>query len=309
MGDDVVMKDENKTLEQGEKQKLCFTVTGLGAKPLRVRCSKKVLLFMSIVIVAGLGYGVKQIYDMQLERRELSVYRQQYAQQTEKLNLLLEENEKTQKNLSEMAQLEDMVRRRLEKDGEQVSRGNIDRASQEADLKGQGGVGKPTMNNLDALIVQNKLTEERLAYKRENLRNMLVQISQRTASPDFWPTTARTLSSVFGYRQDPFGSGGDYHPGIDIANDYGAPVFAAGNGYVEQAGYNGGYGRYIKLNHGNGEESAYGHMSALVVSAGMQVKKGDVIGYVGSSGYSTGPHLHYEFLVNGDFVDPLAILK
>lgn len=78
---------------------------------------------------------------------------------------------------------------------------------------------------------------------------------------------------------------------------------------VEQAGLNGGYGRYVRIDHGNGYKTAYGHMSGLAVAAGQQVIKGEIIGFVGSSGYSTGPHLHYEVLVDGSYVDPSYVLK
>ena len=89
----------------------------------------------------------------------------------------------------------------------------------------------------------------------------------------------------------------------------GTPIFAAGNGMVEKAGFEGGYGKYIRIRHANGYETAYGHMSAFArgMEPGKRVRQGQVIGYVGSTGLSTGAHLHYEIMINGRFVDPMKI--
>ena len=93
------------------------------------------------------------------------------------------------------------------------------------------------------------------------------------------------------------------------AVESGTPVYAAAMGTVEIAGWNGGYGQFVKIRHGNGYESAYGHMSGIAVTTGQQVRKGEIIGFVGSTGYSTGPHLHFEVFVDGENIDPLYMLK
>jgi murein DD-endopeptidase MepM/ murein hydrolase activator NlpD len=89
----------------------------------------------------------------------------------------------------------------------------------------------------------------------------------------------------------------------------GTPIFAAGNGIIEKVGPEGGYGKYIRIRHANGYETAYGHMSAFArgMEPGKRVRQGQVIGYVGSTGLSTGAHLHYEIMINGRFVDPMKI--
>src|SRR6202000_229197 len=96
-------------------------------------------------------------------------------------------------------------------------------------------------------------------------------------------------------------------PGVDWATAYGTPIFASGNGTVEAAGWEGGYGKYVKLKHNNGYETGYGHMSAFAkgLEVGKQVRQGQVIGFVGSTGASTGAHVHYEILVNGRVVERL----
>ena len=100
-----------------------------------------------------------------------------------------------------------------------------------------------------------------------------------------------------------------FHPGVDIAAAYGTPIHAAAAGIVEMAGWNGGYGQYVKLKHGDGYETAYGHMSAIAATAGQQVQKGDVIGFVGSTGASTGPHVHFEVLTDGEQTNPLQYVQ
>jgi murein DD-endopeptidase MepM/ murein hydrolase activator NlpD len=99
------------------------------------------------------------------------------------------------------------------------------------------------------------------------------------------------------------------HTGVDWATPYGTPIFASGNGVVEKVGWEGGYGKYVRLKHNNGYETAYGHMSAYAkgMEPGKRVRQGQVIGFVGSTGMSTGAHVHYEILVNGRFVDPMRI--
>ncbi len=122
--------------------------------------------------------------------------------------------------------------------------------------------------------------------------------------PSIWPTTGE-VTSPYGLRW----GGTDFHPGIDIANDMGTPIVATADGVVEYAGWNsGGYGNMVDINHGNGLMTRYGHASQVVVSTGQQVKRGQLIAYMGSTGFSTGPHVHYEVHVNGNRVNPISYL-
>lgn len=115
------------------------------------------------------------------------------------------------------------------------------------------------------------------------------------------------LTSGYGVRFHPILGFAKMHKGIDIGAPYGAPIRAASDGIVAFAGRNGGYGNFVKLNHGGGLASGYGHMSRIAVSPGARVSQGQVIGYVGSTGLSTGPHLHYELWRNGDAINPRSI--
>jgi len=123
------------------------------------------------------------------------------------------------------------------------------------------------------------------------------------------PVAEGNMTSGFGGRNHPLLGYEKMHTGVDWASSTGTPVFAAGNGVIDKIGWEGGYGKYIRIRHANGYETAYGHMSAFArnMEAGKKVRQGQVIGYVGSTGLSTGAHLHYEILINGRFVDPMKI--
>jgi murein DD-endopeptidase MepM/ murein hydrolase activator NlpD len=123
------------------------------------------------------------------------------------------------------------------------------------------------------------------------------------------PVNDAIMRSGFGGRRHPILGYVKMHTGVDWATAYGTPIFASGNGVLEKVGPEGGYGKYIRIKHNNGYETAYGHMSAFAkgMEIGKRVRQGQVIGFVGSTGQSTGPHVHYEILVNGRFVDPMRI--
>lgn len=123
------------------------------------------------------------------------------------------------------------------------------------------------------------------------------------------PIAQAVMRSGFGLRRHPILGYSKMHTGVDWSAPRGTPIYAAGSGVVELAERNGGYGNQIRIQHANGYETAYGHMSGFVkgVKEGMRVRQGQLIGYVGSTGLSTGPHLHYEVLVNGRFVNPMRI--
>ncbi len=127
-------------------------------------------------------------------------------------------------------------------------------------------------------------------------------------APTLWPVQGRVTSS-FGEREDPFNGEGAFHTGIDIATALGDAVRATADGTVVKADMGTGYGREVILDHGQGVETLYAHLSGYAVTAGQEVHRGDVIGYVGSSGRSTGPHLHYEVRIHDTPVNPHKYLR
>ncbi len=129
-----------------------------------------------------------------------------------------------------------------------------------------------------------------------------------STAPTLWPVEGHVTSS-FGERIDPFNGEGAFHSGVDISIAYGTPIVAPADGTVEFADFMSGYGRMVKVNHGNGLTTRYGHMSAFAVVAGQKVRRGQVIGYVGASGRVTSPHLHYEVRIHETPVNPYKYLR
>jgi murein DD-endopeptidase MepM/ murein hydrolase activator NlpD len=159
--------------------------------------------------------------------------------------------------------------------------------------------------SLEALIRQR---QAELEAEREAARRAAGIVGPENAPGVLsWPV-AGTITSPFGYRRSPFGGGMEFHQGLDIAAPMGTTVQAASGGTVISAGWYGGYGNYILIDHGGGMATGYGHLSQIFVSAGQQVQKGQAIGAVGSTGMSTGPHLHFEVRMQGKPTDPAAYL-
>jgi len=130
-------------------------------------------------------------------------------------------------------------------------------------------------------------------------------------APSLWPVMGR-VSSSFGERIDPMGAEGgegEFHRGIDIAAPVGTPIHATADGVVARAGWGTGYGREVVLNHGRGITTLYAHMEAIAVLPGETVSRGQVIGYVGVSGHTTGPHVHYEVRIRGIAVNPYRYMR
>jgi len=128
------------------------------------------------------------------------------------------------------------------------------------------------------------------------------------SAPNLWPVEGQVTGS-FGERIDPFNGEGAFHSGVDIGSSYGHPIVAPADGIVTMTDTMGGYGKTIMISHGNGISTRYGHLSGFAVTAGQHVQRGEVIGYVGESGRSTGPHLHYEVRINDTPVNPYKYLR
>jgi len=126
--------------------------------------------------------------------------------------------------------------------------------------------------------------------------------------PYGWVVKGGHFTSFFGPRISPFGYTRDFHAGVDLADRIGTPIYAAADGYIETASYGGGYGLHVRINHKFGYLTLYGHMSSVTVRSGQYVYKGQMIGRIGNTGRTTGPHLHYEVRYDGRPIDPLPFL-
>jgi murein DD-endopeptidase MepM/ murein hydrolase activator NlpD len=130
----------------------------------------------------------------------------------------------------------------------------------------------------------------------------------QVAIPSINPVEAMAFSSGFGSRKAPTRGASRNHKGIDLRGPVGTPIYATADGIVGRAQWVRGYGKYVELEHGNAIETRYAHMSALNVYPGQRVRKGEILGFMGSTGYSTGSHLHYEVRIGGEAVNPTSFL-
>lgn len=184
---------------------------------------------------------------------------------------------------------------------------------------GIGGTSEMSTVNLDEL--GKKTQKEQLEQMSQELDSLKSEAARQesgmkrlaeyfehrnsilSSTPNIWPVRG-FITSEFGKRTSPIYGTQQFHQGLDIANAIGTPVVAPANGTVSETGYNSGYGHYIMIQHGYGMVTLYGHLSKVVVHDGQRVKKGELIGNVGNTGSSTGPHLHYEVRINGVPTNP-----
>ncbi len=162
---------------------------------------------------------------------------------------------------------------------------------------------KDAVETLKEVIPDQEMSLNKLIGLMQEKNEVLLAI------PSIYPTYGY-ITSKFGYRIDPVYGGSEFHTGIDIANSYFSPIYATADGVVTYSGYkSNGYGYQTIVNHGNGYETFYGHSSRVVAEAGDYVKKGQIIAYVGSTGKSTGPHVHYEVRLYGKTTNPEKYLN
>ncbi|MFH1700474.1 MAG: M23 family metallopeptidase [Candidatus Zixiibacteriota bacterium] len=189
---------------------------------------------------------------------------------------------------------------------------------EEARMLGVGGPEDPALNNFteataEALKVSADVDELlRLAkFERERYREVYEILDNKrdllNHTPSIMPTRGH-FSSGYGTRNDPFTGLKEFHPGLDISNGNGTPIYATANGKISAVRINGGLGKMISIDHGYGFKTRYGHMSDYKVKVGQRVKRGEIIGLMGSTGYTTGPHLHYEVIKNGKHINPYKFI-
>ena len=236
-------------------------------------------------------------YDKDLEQEYIEA-RETVEEVKAEYEATQEENEKTKGELEEKkAALEVQIEEAnqvivaLEADMEEAEKQYDAKLAEEQALRSQ----------VDTLIKQ---LEEQQKQQQQQNPGVIIPSGSGTF---MWPLpSSHYISSPFGYRIHPISGKKKLHAGTDIGGTQGAPILAADSGTVVLAAYNGGYGNCVSISHGGGNSTLYGHMSAIAVSAGQAVNKGDVIGYVGSTGYSTGPHLHFEVKIGGQLCDPMS---
>jgi murein DD-endopeptidase MepM/ murein hydrolase activator NlpD len=261
-----------------------------------------------VLAIAATGFFVNYRYTVNIanaEKTELLRLREVTGNQYAQLEQLAKKTASLQEDVGRLNMLDAEIRRMVDVEAAPVSRSG----GRSARYNGQGGaVAEPNVEQLNSLVEDLNSTVKVRERSLAELKQKITQHNARQAvTPSIWPTGG-DVTSRFGWRSSPFGWGSDWHPGIDIANDHGTPIMATANGQVIMSGWFGGYGKCVQVDHGNGIVTLYGHNSQNVVDVGSIVKKGEVIAYMGSTGASTGSHVHYEIRVNGTAVNPANFL-
>jgi murein DD-endopeptidase MepM/ murein hydrolase activator NlpD len=249
---------------------------------------KSIKIFVGLLVLLG-GCTAYGFYGLLQQARHIRIEMENQQ--------LRAENERQQMELNELntrvEAVEDTSRRLAEKSGV-VQNGTV--------FPSTGGPAVPLdADGLAALEAKmNRLEVEMRAHE--------ALLRERGYSPTLWPV-AGTLESGFGGRRNPFGgSGYEFHSGQDIEAPPGAPVVAGASGLVSFVGWQNGYGQLVVIDHGGGLSTRYGHLSHIDTELGRTVLRGELVGRVGSTGRSTGPHLHYEVRINDEPVNPLQYL-
>lgn len=257
----------------------------------------KVSVFAVFVVFCAAGYG---FYGLAQQAAHLRI--------EEENDRLRRENDRQRERLRTLENrvdaIEDEARRLSEMSGaEPGGEHEQERATENAT---HGAGGPLLLLDDEAGIV---LVEQRAALVEADLKAHELALSERSRVPSIWPVEGGEVTDTFGGRRDPFGGGGaEFHSGQDIRAPRGTPVYAAANGFVTHAGTQNGYGNVVVVEHGNGLTTRYAHLSEIDATLGQEIKRGDLVGLVGSTGRSTGPHLHYEVRVNDVPVNPAHYL-
>jgi murein DD-endopeptidase MepM/ murein hydrolase activator NlpD len=256
----------------------------------RICVHKRWLKLSAFLVFLVLGAALYGLYGLTQHAMHLRVEREN--------DRLRFENERQRQQLNDLNRrvqaVEDTSRRLVEMSGVAAS-------AQQTELpRGAGGPSLP-MDSLTAI-------EYRTNHIERTLRTYEAILRERATVPSLWPVKG-DLESGFGGRRNPFGGPGyEFHTGQDIDADIGTPVQATANGTVSFAGWQNGYGQLVVVDHGDGLTTRYGHLSQIDATVGQAITRGTVIGLTGSTGRSTGPHLHYEVRINDKPVDPRPYL-
>lgn len=259
------------------------------ARVQRIRVERKVVsisCIIALVVLTGLAYG---FYGLTQQAAHL---------RTEMENQRLRaENDRQRRELDQLnnrvEKVEDTSRRLAEKSGV---------VQEETVSPGTGGPELP-LDEMGLATLASKMSR-----LEEDMREYDQVLRERGYTPTIWPVDGK-LEGGFGGRRNPFGGPGyEFHSGQDIEAPMGTPVVSGASGRITFVGWQNGYGQLVVVDHGGGLTTRYGHLSQIDVETGQQVSRGQLVGRVGSTGRSTGPHLHYEVRINDEAVDPLQYL-
>lgn len=282
-----------------------------GAAPKSFSLPVWVPLVLVLLLMVWTGVNI-YVWNRSAEMRNLQLRLASLSQQAQQLALQLEAEKTRNYRLSNQAQttlksletLEAEINRLRERAGLPKIRLVPTRNSAPRSGAPASGGGEPASLEQVWMGIAHQLKE--YGEKLSDLEPALAETLRREAAiPSGIPLASYDrLTSTFGYRRNPFGRGFEFHNGLDLAAPPGTPVYAAAPGTVVSAGWNGVFGQAVEIDHGYGYRTLYGHLSRIEVRVGDQLEKGDLVGRVGSTGRSSGPHLHYTVFRNGLAVDP-----
>ena len=270
------------------------------------------VLVLIFPVVVGLGLrlsATKEVNHLRTSNATLTQENSSYREATGALTAQIESLQSAINELGIRARLDPISARAMEKLPAVVR----NRAEGGTSVAGASAMLTPEFNAASVSSLDQTFTMLRnvLGSLEGHLTSVRRKVEKReslmNATPSIWPIHG-WLSAGYGMRSDPFNGDRDFHPGLDISADKGTPIFATAAGKVDLAAPSGDYGNLVVVNHGYGLITRYGHLSKFAVWQGRDVKRGDIIGYVGATGRATGPHLHYEVLANGKLMNPLQLL-
>lgn len=282
----------------------------------KISLSSTVVKGVSIFVMSLILFVMYFSYDyihIRREQAELKRLKQQTAEQSKQIEGLVTKVDQFTVKMDEMRQLDKKVRIMANlvkgKDKEQLlgiggpsSEENRLRSRMAADDKAMiAGIGRQVDRLMGDALTREQSFEDLLVYLKEK-KSLLA------STPSVWPV-AGWITSEFGQRISPFSGDKEFHKAIDIATRIGKPIQAPADGIVAEVAVQSDVGQMIRIDHGHGISTFYGHLSKAVVRAGAAVRKGDQIGLVGNSGRSTGSHLHYSVMLNGVAVNPRKYLN
>ena len=292
---------------------------------LTTKQAKLVAIIGSVVLILALVLGIWGI----VRQAEVVQLRQQTQLQSEQLKLLQQKTEVLDKKIQNLNQISEENKKMLKgAESGTPAQGGGDGSDPKQEAADNSEVQTLTAAQLSARLSKMDKEAQKLLVSFYTMRNILrdggaqdlmalqsINFSAgsggavNSTTPSIWPSKG-VITSPFGSRVDPVtGAIGAFHEGIDIADDYGSQIVATAAGVVTFAGYtSGGYGNLVEIDHGNGFVTRYGHNSAVLVTVGMSVKQGQTIALMGSTGKSTGAHVHYEVRLNNTPVDPMIFL-
>ncbi len=262
-----------------------------------------ILLGVAVFIFISAAHFSINYNKMKVSKQELSQKAQDYQKMQQELEYFVKKTQDLEQKMDGLEKLDSDLRSLL-KDDPALKKNNMSINVERK--RGILSVDRGSVDREKAIENLEKI-EEKLPEQEESLKELkdaVIQRSNRIAStPTIWPVDGKITSS-FGYRRSPFGKRREFHDGLDIGAPYGTLIKATADGVVSFTGYKTGYGYSVIIDHKNGFETSYCHSSEILVKEGQHVKKNQVIAKVGSSGRSTGPHVHYMVKVNGVLENP-----